>query len=239
MGRREYKGAATPTTIASTITNSATSLTITDATNWPTGVFSFVIDPGLAGEEKILATSRTGTTINITTRGYDNTSAANHNAGAITYPVPTAVDFDEANSHVNATTGVHGLSGAVVGTTDSQTLTNKTLTTPVATTGIVTPTFSGNAYTVASTDAGNLLLASNSTTAGTIYIPTDATYAFPTGTVINFIQTGTGQLSITAATPGTTTIYANPGAKIRAQYSMAQIIKTATNTWYLNGDLTA
>lgn len=34
------------------------------------------------------------------------------------------------NEHDTATTGVHGLSGNVVGTSDSQTLTNKTLTSP-------------------------------------------------------------------------------------------------------------
>lgn len=100
MARREYKGAATPTTISAGITNSATSVSITDATNWPTGSFSFVIDPGLAGEEKLLATSRSGTVITVTTRGYDNTTAASHSAGAITYPVPTAIDFDEANALV-------------------------------------------------------------------------------------------------------------------------------------------
>lgn len=104
MGRREYQGAATPTTITSSITNSATSLTLTASTNWPTGVFSAVIDPGLAGEEKILCTSRTGTTVTITTRGYDGTTASSHNAGATIYPVPTAIDFDEANALINTPT---------------------------------------------------------------------------------------------------------------------------------------
>jgi hypothetical protein len=43
----------------------------------------------------------------------------------------TAIDFDEANAHVNASAAVHGLTGTVVGTTDAQTLTNKTLTAPI------------------------------------------------------------------------------------------------------------
>ena len=128
MARREYKGAATPTTIVNPITNSDVSITLTNATGWPTGSFSLVIDPGLAGEEKILATSRTGTTVNLTTRGYDNTTAAAHVAGAIIYPVPTAIDFDEANAHTTSSSGVHGLTGSVIGTTDTQTLTNKDLT---------------------------------------------------------------------------------------------------------------
>jgi len=104
MARREYKGAAATTTITSGISNSSTSLTLASATNWPTGSFSFVIDPGLAGEEKILATSRTGTTVTIATRGYDNTAAASHTSGAVVYPVPTAIDFDEANALVNIPT---------------------------------------------------------------------------------------------------------------------------------------
>ena len=104
MGRREYQGAAAPTTITSNITNSSTSLTLTATTGWPTGVFSLVIDPGLAGEEKMLATSRSGSTVTITTRGYDGTTATSHLAGAIIYPSPTAVDFDEANNLVNLPT---------------------------------------------------------------------------------------------------------------------------------------
>ena len=104
MGRREYQGAAAPTTITSNITNSSTSLTLTSTTGWPTGTFSLVIDPGLAGEEKMLATSRSGSTVTITTRGYDGTTATSHLAGAIIYPSPTAIDFDEANNLVNIPT---------------------------------------------------------------------------------------------------------------------------------------
>ena len=128
MGARVYAGAATPTTLSGSITNVSTSGTITVATNWLTsGQFSIVVDPGLAGEEKILCTL-SGTTLTFITRGYDGTTAASHNSGAVVYPVPTAIDFSEANTHVNASSAVHGLAGSVVGTTDTQTLTNKDLT---------------------------------------------------------------------------------------------------------------
>ena len=127
MARRQYYGAATPTTITSSITTSSSSVAIAAYTGWPTGSFSLVIDPGLSSEEKILATSQTTGTITFTTRGYDGTTASAHNAGAVIYPVPTAIDFDEANLHTTSSSGVHGVTGAVVGDVDIQTLTNKKL----------------------------------------------------------------------------------------------------------------
>ena len=180
MGARVYTGAATPTTITSSITNVSTSVTIASATNWLTsGQFSVVIDPGLSGEEKSLATL-SGTTLTFVTRGYDNTTAASHNSGASIYPVPTAIDFSEANTHVNASSAVHGVAGTIVGTTDTQTLTNKdltsgtntfpatlvtttgtqtltnkTLTSPVINGGVVTSLLEG-ANTVASAATGTI-----------------------------------------------------------------------------------
>ena len=139
MSARVYAGAATPTTLSGSITNVSTSGTITIATNWLTsGQFSIVVDPGLAGEEKILCTL-SGTTLTFITRGYDGTTAASHNSGAVVYPVPTAIDFSEANTHVNASSAVHGLAGSVVGTTDTQTLTNKDLSSSTNTFPASTP----------------------------------------------------------------------------------------------------
>jgi hypothetical protein len=103
---------------------------------------------------------------------------------------------------------------------------------------ILTPTFVTNSYTLQIGDDGDLLMLNNSTTAGNLLIPTDASVNFPVGTQINIVQQGTGLITVLAVTPGTTTINATPGTKLRAQWSSAAIVKTAANTWLLMGDLT-
>ena len=123
----------------------------------------------------------------------------------------------------------------------TETLTNKTLTTPVITIGQNTPSFGGNVYPLVLSDQYEVLLASNGGTAGTINIPTNASVAFPIGTQITVIQTGTGQLTIAATTPATTTVLSNAATaaqpKLRTQYSSATLIKTGTDTWYVVGDI--
>lgn len=125
--------------------------------------------------------------------------------------------------------------------TTAQTLTNKTLTTPTITQGQATPVFSANAYTLVAGDAGKLLIASNSSTAGTVNIPTDATTNFAVGTQITILQTGSGQLTIQATTSGTTTVLSagatSASPKCRTQYSAATCWKSAANTWYVMGDI--
>lgn len=125
--------------------------------------------------------------------------------------------------------------------TGSETLTNKTLTNVIYTQALLTPSFTTNAYTLVLGDQGDILLASNGSTAGTINIPTNASVAFPTGTQITVIQTGSGQLTIQATTPATTTINSTGATatapKLRAIYSSATLIKSATDTWYVVGDI--
>lgn len=137
--------------------------------------------------------------------------------------------------------GTVAIDSTVVTLTGTQTLTNKTATGLVYTQTLLTPTFSANAYTLVLGDQGDILLASNGSTAGTINIPTNASVAFPIGTQITVIQTASGQLTIQATTPGTTTV-ASTGAtstapKLRAQNSSATLIKTNTDQWYVVGDI--
>ena len=167
----------------------------------------------------------------------------------------TGLSYFGGSGTVTSITAGTGLSGGTItstGTisintavtadlTTAQTLTNKTLTNAIVTQAILTPSFTSNAYTLALTDQGDILLASNGATAGTVNVPTDAGVAFPTGTQITIIQTGAGQLTIQATTPGTTTI-ASTGAtatapKLRAQNSAATLVKTSANQWYVMGDI--
>ncbi len=101
------------------------------------------------------------------------------------------------------------------------------------------PSFASNAYTAVLTDKDKFLELSNGTTAGTFYINVDASVNFPIGTQINLIQIATGQITVAATTPGTTTINGTPGLKLRTQWSAATLIKRAANTWVLVGDLIA
>jgi hypothetical protein len=97
-----------------------------------------------------------------------------------------------------------------------------------------TPTFSSNAYTLVSGDKDKFLLASNSSTAGTITIPTGT---FATGTIINVVQTGSGQLTFSSSGTINSTGATATAPKLRAQWSSATIIVTATNTFLIVGDI--
>jgi hypothetical protein len=66
----------------------------------------------------VLITAVSSSTVTAT-RGYDGTTPKSHAAGATFTHTTVAKDFDEANAHVNAATGVHGLAGGLVGTTDA------------------------------------------------------------------------------------------------------------------------
>ena len=91
-------------------------------------------------------------------------------------------------------------------------------------------------YTLVLADDGKIVELSNSS-AVTLTVPLNSTVAFPIGTQITILQTGAGQVTI-QPTSGVT-INANPGFKLRAQWTAGTLIKRATNTWVLLGDLSA
>ena len=73
--------------------------------------------------------------------------------------------------------------------------------------------------------------------ANNLTVPLNASVAFPVGSQINILQTGSGQTTIVAT--GGVTINASPGLKMRAQWSYATLVKRAENTWVLVGDISA
>jgi hypothetical protein len=94
-------------------------------------------------------------------------------------------------------------------------------------------------YTLSALTERDDLIEMSSATGVTLSIPTDATLNFPIGTSIDVLQTGAGQVTIAAVTPGTTTVNATPGLKLRTTWSSATLFKRAANTWVVYGDLTA
>ena len=97
--RRQYNGAAAPTTTTNSLSSVDTSVTLTATTGWPSTVavpFYVVIDPGTSSEEKCSATI-SGSTLTLT-RGRDDTTAVAHSSGATIYPVFSADEADEANN---------------------------------------------------------------------------------------------------------------------------------------------
>jgi hypothetical protein len=126
MSERKYANAAA-TTLAASCTAIATTIQVASVTGLPvTFPYVLIIGRGTASEEAVLVTAAAGTTLTVT-RGYDSTTAFAHNNGDSVVHGVTAIEFREANAHVNATSGVHGATGDVVGTSDTQTLTNKNL----------------------------------------------------------------------------------------------------------------
>lgn len=73
--------------------------------------------------------------------------------------------------------------------------------------------------------------------ANNLTVPANSSVAFPVGAQINILQTGTGQTTVVA--DGGVTINATPGLKLRAQWSYATLVKRATDTWVLVGDISA
>jgi hypothetical protein len=123
---RYYSNTAVETTLSAGITSSATTIQVAATTGFPASVpFTLALDAGASGEELVSVTAVAGTTLTVT-RGFDNTTAVAHSAGAVIRHVHSAVDFKNSRDH-EAATVAHGATGAVVGTTNTQTLSNKTV----------------------------------------------------------------------------------------------------------------
>lgn len=166
---RFYSSSALPTFLTSGVGASGNPQ-VASVTGLPTSFpFTMLIDWGLSTQEAISVTSAptgVGPFTLPCTRGIDGTTAQSHGQNAVVVHGTTEQDYSEPQVHINAagpqtdpesgnTIAVHGIANgsAVVGTIDTQTLTNKTFT------GV---TVSGGAATITNNDAvGPVLTVTN------------------------------------------------------------------------------
>ena len=95
-------------------------------------------------------------------------------------------------------------------------------------------------YTAVIGDAYQVLVPMNKATAVAFKIPTNASVAFPTGTVITVLNKGAGAVTISATTSGTTTVLsagAVAASPTLAQYKTCALMKLSTDLWYVVGGI--
>lgn len=229
-------------------------------------IFTVAIDHDTINEEIVYVTGVSGDTLTIS-RGQAGTgtpgvSGIAHNAGASVKHVLTSDDLIffrngssplESQGFTGSTSGTTTIQASavagtntltlpatnndtLVGKATTDTLTNKTLTAPVVNLSLNAQT--GTTYTFVLSDNGKLVTASNAS-AQTYTIPPNSSVAYATGAQINVIAIGAGQVSfaagagVTIASTGTT----SAAPKLRTQYSSATLIKVATDSWYVVGDI--
>jgi hypothetical protein len=227
--------------------------------------FTVALDPDTTSEEIVFITASSSDTFTIV-RARAGTSGVQHSAGATVKHVLTSDDLNAFKLSISPVANV-GFAGSTSGSTTVQAtavagtttltlpaatdtlvgkdttdiLTNKTLTSPTVNTptindarqNITLNAQTGTTYTLVLTDNGRLVTLNNAA-AITLTVPLNATVAFATGAIINLQQIGAGQVTVAGAAGVTLN---GTGTKTRAQWSAASLVKTATDTWTLIGDI--
>jgi len=173
---RKFSSVSLETDVVGSLTTVATSIDVISASNLLGGIndadvsasndFIVVIDPETSNEEIVKVTAVSGNTLTVT-RGHDGSTAKTHTSGAKVRHMAIGEDLRLAAAHRAATSAVHGTTGSVVGTTDTQTLTNKTLSSPtISGTATNSGTISGGVVDATTLQQGSIqaLTVSNSVT---------------------------------------------------------------------------
>jgi hypothetical protein len=94
----------------------------------------------------------------------------------------------------------------------------------------------GTSYTPVLADQYQVLITRSNASASTLTIPTNASVAFPVGTVITVLNKGAGVVTISGA-GGVTVLSAGATAAspTLSQYRSCALMQVAANTWYVVG----
>ena len=95
----------------------------------------------------------------------------------------------------------------------------------------------GTTYTLVLTDAQKLVTLSNAASI-TATVPPNASVAFTVGDQVNLMQLGAGQVTV-AAGAGVTVSSQGTKLKLNGQYATGTLVKVATDSWVLVGNLVA
>jgi hypothetical protein len=104
--------------------------------------------------------------------------------------------------------------------------------------GVAINAQTGTTYTAVLADGLNKVVTMDNASANDFKIPTDASVAFPVGTVLNVYCKGAGTTTISAVTSGTTTVTsagATPAAPTLTSKKAASCVKISANSWIVVG----
>jgi hypothetical protein len=192
--------------------------------------------------------------------GAGYTSAAGYNYGALitfkaeqAYTATASGGRIEFHTTLNGTDGITTLGGA---TTERMRITNAGrvgIGTPTpssalevsgvitATAGVVAPiqtNAQSASYILALSDSSKIVeIAVTGPATATVTVPANGSVPFPIGTQIIIAQTGTGAVSILADVGVTINYRTGLGLNFNGQWAVATVVKRATDTWVLFGDL--
>lgn len=203
MTVRQYIDNATQRKVSGAITAGVTSITLDSLVGLPTNYpYTATLGLGTTAAEQVLVTAAPGGNSLTVTRNYNGQGAFSHPDSETFDHTAVAKDYQESNAHVNATFGVHGVAGSVVGTTDPQTLTSKTLTSPTINGGTQnTPTINTPNLTTPTVHSG-LAVASGALTvsAGNATVSGTLTAGIVNGGQVSGVVTLTSYTNEAAAT---------------------------------------
>lgn len=266
---RKYSSVSIETTLSGTINSSVTSLVVatSTATTLMGGVtlsggnvdqFAIAVDPETASEEIMWVTAVAGDTLTIV-RAQAGSTGISHLSGATIRHVFTGNDaqyFQDtllapafssagvtfagstsgtttvaATAVASGTLTLPAATDTLVGKATTDNLSNKTLSASKFTYTLNAQT--GTTYTLVAGDQDKIVTLTNAA-AITLTVPAAV---FSAGQIINLLQLGAGQVTIVG--DGTSTVNSHNGLKIAAQYGLASVICTASNTFVVVGDVTA